>query len=110
MNSGTRMTKLALGVVIMFLAVGCKPTPKPPVAQPIDYAAELPPGQLALRKLSPGEYPDFSQAILAFNVPDLGKSIDNSLTYLAAPSSRGFFPYLDIDHDRAVASLMALKD
>src|SRR5437763_17079058 len=110
MNSGTRMTKLALGVVIMFLAVGCKPTPKPPVAQPIDYAAELPPGQLALRKLSPGEYPDFSQAILAFNVPGLGRSIDNSLTYLAAPTSRGFVAYLDVDHDRAAATVVAVID
>jgi membrane-bound lytic murein transglycosylase A len=88
--------------------IGCK-TPQPPTVQAIDYAQELPPGALALRKLSPGEYPDFSAAISAFNVASLTKSIDNSLTYLAAPSSEAFFPYEDITHDRAVASLHALK-
>jgi membrane-bound lytic murein transglycosylase A len=110
-----KMTKhgsyiIALAVTFVVSLAGCKPPQKPPAARQIDYAAELPPGQMALRKLSPGEYPDFSQAILAFNVPDLDKSIDHSLTYLAAPSSRSFFPYLDIDHDRAVASLRALKE
>ena len=104
---GSYIIPLAAALVVSIL--GCKPPQKPPVAQQLDYAAELPPGQLALRKLSPGEYPDFSQAILAFNVQDLGKSIDHSLSYLNAPSSRSFFPYLDIDHDRAVASLHALK-
>src|SRR5947209_9007078 len=104
---GSYIIPLAAALVVSIL--GCKPPQKPPAARQIDYAAELPPGQLALRKLSPGEYPDFSQAILAFNVPDLSKSIDHSLTYLAAPSSRSFFPYLDIDHDRAIASLRALK-
>jgi membrane-bound lytic murein transglycosylase A len=116
MNSEIRMTKFAwlnrIGVMSLLLAAcGCKPPapPQPPPPQKIDYAAELPPGQLALRKLSPGEYPDFSAAILAFNVKDLSKAIDNSLVYLNAPSSKAFFPYEDIDHDRALATLRALK-
>lgn len=82
--------------------------PKPaPVA--IDYTAPLPEGALALHKLSPGEYPDFSAAILAFNEPVLDKAIDRSLKYLAAPSSKAFFPYLDITHQRAVDTLTTLK-
>ena len=40
----------------------------------------------------------------------LRKSVDHSLTYLAAPSSRTFFPYLDITHDRAVATCRAFRD
>ncbi len=95
-------------IVALFLLdlLGCKP-PQP--KQQIDYAQELPPGAMALRKISPGEYPDFSAAILAANVPSLNKAIDNSLAYLATPSSQSFFPYEDISHDRAVASLQALK-
>ena len=91
-----------------FVLIGCKP-PQPPPPQAINFEQELPAGSLALRKISPGEYPDFSAAITAFNIQDLGKSIDNSLTYLAAPSSEAFFPYEDITHQRAVASLIALK-
>ena len=33
----------------------------------VDYARPLPPGALALRKLSPGEYPGFADAATAFN-------------------------------------------
>ncbi len=95
--------------LILCIASGCQAPKPPPEAKKIDYAAELPPGTLALRKLSPAEYPDFSQAIMAFNVPDLDKAIDHSLEYLAAPSSKAFFPYEDITHDRAIASLRALK-
>jgi membrane-bound lytic murein transglycosylase A len=97
-----------LCVFVLLGIIGCKP-PQPAAPQAIDYEQELPPGSLALRKLSPAEYPDFSAAIGAFNVPSLSKSIDNSLAYLAAPSSKAFFPYEDISHERAVASLVALK-
>ena len=102
------------GVWVSLLGVlaGCHPPqPAPPTAKAvaIDYARELPPGVLALRKLSPGEYPDFSQAASASNVGSLAAAIDHSLAYLATPSSKQFFPYEDIDHDRAVASLTALK-
>ncbi len=80
---------------------------RPPTAQAIDYARELPPGQLALRKISPAEYPDFS--LMQTDLQALGESIDHSLAYLARPSSRAFFPYLDITHDRAVKTLAALR-
>jgi membrane-bound lytic murein transglycosylase A len=95
--------------IALLLAVGCKPPQPKPEAKSINYSEELPPGALALRKLSPGEYPDFSQAITAFNVPSLTTAINHSLEYLATPSSQSFFPYEDITHDRAVASLRALK-
>lgn len=98
-----------LVALLLSVAAACKPPQQPPNQSKLDYAAELPPGALALRKLSPGEYPDFSGAILAFNVPDLDKSIRHSLAYLAKPSSASYFPYADITHGRAVASLHALK-
>ena len=34
-------------------------------------------------------------------------AIQNSIAYLAKPSSQKYFPYADISHDRAVASLQA---
>ncbi len=103
------MSIIRAAILILSLSIpfGCTTAPRP--AQPIDYSQPLPSGKLALRKLSPGEYPDFSQAILAGNVASLGAAIDHSLQYLAAPSSQSYFPYADITHDRAVASLQLLK-
>lgn len=74
---------------------------------PINFGQQLAPGQLALRKIPPEQYPDFSGGTWNLNV--LGRSIDHSLAYLAHPSSQRFFPYLDISHDRAVASLHAFR-
>jgi membrane-bound lytic murein transglycosylase A len=76
--------------------------------QTIDYSRELPPGQLALHKIAPADYPDFS--LMQSDLDSLDKAIGNSLAYLARPGSQPFYPYLDIDHDRAVATLIALRD
>ena len=97
------------GLLTALLLTACH-HPAPPAPKPaIDFAAPLPAGTLALRKLSPGEYPDFSAAISAANIVSISNAIDNSLKYLAAPSSRQFFPYLDITHDRAIETLQTLK-
>ena len=97
----------ALLAVIGLILTGCKPPQ--PAPKPINYSQELPPGTSALRKLSPGQYPDFSAAVTAFNLHQLDGAIDHSLAYLATPSSKRIPPILDITHDRAVASLQALK-
>jgi len=74
-----------------------------------DYARQLPEGQVALRKITdPLKIPDFSPAW--DNRDGLLQSIDYSLDYLAHPSSKEFFPYLDVDHDRAQQSLTIIKD
>jgi membrane-bound lytic murein transglycosylase A len=91
----------------MVFAAGCRskkqPAP-PPVAA--DYSHELPAGQVALRKITPDLYPDFT--VNASDLPNVRAAIENSLKYMEAPSSRGYYPYLDITHERAVASLKAL--
>jgi membrane-bound lytic murein transglycosylase A len=87
--------------------IGCKHQAPPP-AQAIDFRKPLPDGMVALRKIDPSEYPDFGAQ--AIDPERLKASIDHSLQYLAAPSSRQYFPYLDISHDRAVASLHRLED
>src|SRR5881392_2132755 len=69
---------------------------KKPLA--VDFNRELPPGQLALRKISPAEYPDFSKC--TWNLALLPRAIDNSIAYLNHPSAQRSFPYLDISHDR----------
>lgn len=106
--------RIRIGMVIAIaimtgITTGCRPKKKPvPPPQPVNYSYELPPGQLALRKIGPEMYPDFS--INAADLPNVRQAIDNSLKYLDAPSSRQFFPYLDITHDRAIASLKALAE
>jgi membrane-bound lytic murein transglycosylase A len=78
------------------------------VARAIDFRQPLPEGMVALRKIDPSEYPDFGQQTV--DPVRLESAVDNSLTYLSAPSSERFFPYLDITHDRAIASLQKLRD
>jgi len=87
----------------LIASAGCRP--KKQLA--IDYGQELPAGTVALKKISPDQYPSFE-----FDLPSLQllqASIENSLKYLSAPSSKNSFPYLDITHERAVATCQAFK-
>ena len=98
--------RIAFGCVCLAaLAISaCKHSAPPPA---IDFSQPLPPGMMALRKIPPAEYPDFSGAFA--NLASLEIAIDHSLAYLAKPSSQRRYPYLDITHARAVATLHALK-
>jgi membrane-bound lytic murein transglycosylase A len=102
------------GIFITILACllsGCAHQPPSPVAKrPVNFAAPLPPGQMALRKISPGEYPDFSAAFRGSNLISVKLSTQRSLLWLARPSSQHAYPYLDITHDRAMASLNAFLE
>ena len=98
-----RRFPLVLLAGLVLLVGGCRLKAK----APIDYSRELPPGELALRKISPAEYPDFSPGFA--NVQELTAAIDHSAKYLEHPSSRQFFPYLDITHERAAATMRVLK-
>ncbi len=100
--------KTAACLLIVCVLAGCH-GPEPIEYPPMNYTAELPPGTKALRKISPSEYPDFSDAFLRPNLADVIAAINQSLKYLEAPSSHIFFPYLDIDHPRAVATLQQLR-
>jgi membrane-bound lytic murein transglycosylase A len=101
-----KVFSLALcAALVIPISLGCRPKKKPAVS----FAHELPTGELALRKISPGEYPDFTP-LGQENPSQVLEAIEQSLAYLKAPSSRRFFPYLDITHDRAVASLIKFRD
>jgi membrane-bound lytic murein transglycosylase A len=97
------LTKLLLLLVTVFTLVvgGCKSKPAP-----LAYDKPLPPGELALRKITdPQDIPDFGGA--CYNTITLRGAINNSLSYLSKPSSKGFFPYGTITHEQVVASLQA---
>jgi membrane-bound lytic murein transglycosylase A len=90
-------------VAMALVAAGChKDPPKP------NFTGELPPGQVALRKIPPEQYPDFSRATWNLNV--LGRAVDHSIWYLRQPSAKRGFPYLDISNERALATCIAFKE
>ena len=92
---------LSLSVVVLF--AGCRTKIEPR----IEYDRPLPPGQLALRKVTdPSRIPDFAPGWR--DLDGLKTAIRNSLNYLNKPSSAQFFPYGDIKRDGAVKSLEAL--
>jgi membrane-bound lytic murein transglycosylase A len=102
--------EIVVASFFVLTAAGCQPKPPAPTAQqPINYAAPLPEGEVALRKIAPEQYPDFSAALMGANLDDLKRSVDNSLAYMSHPSSRKAYPYLDVTHERAVASLRAFR-
>jgi membrane-bound lytic murein transglycosylase A len=101
------LTRCLRGLLVVALGAafltGCKHQPP---AKP-DYGGQLKEGELALRELDPSEYPDFS---VNMTDPDaLIRSCDMSIKYLQAMSSERYYPYLNITHDRALASASALK-
>jgi len=74
-----------------------------------DFARPLPDGRMALRKITdPARLPDFSSGFEGRH--ETIRAIDQSLAYLAKPSARRAYPYLDITHDRAAASLRAIRE
>src|SRR4051812_45929784 len=101
MKTSRALVAAFAAVAITLSSVGCRPK------KPIDFTHQLEPGQMALRKISPSEYPDFS--VNMTNLGNLSRAIDNSAKYLEAKSSNNFFPYLDISHDRAVATVNAMR-
>jgi membrane-bound lytic murein transglycosylase A len=96
---------LSLLMAIAAVVIGCQ---KPRAKEP-DYDRPLPPGQLALRKITnPADKPDLTRA--GYNLAELEEAIDRSLNYLGKPSSRRYFPYGHISHAHAVESLEAFKE
>jgi len=91
---------LHMGLLVVLFVIGCQ---KP---QKKEYTRQLPPGELALRKITnPAEIPDFTSG--CYDLSNLKMSANNSLNYLKKPSSKQFFPYGDITHKQAEDSLKA---
>jgi membrane-bound lytic murein transglycosylase A len=106
------VTRFPFALLLIILALtGCQPKRPPATIEPakIDYAAPLPEGEMALKQITPAEYPDFSAGLLSGDLDGLKRSLDNSLKYFARPSSAKAYPYLNISHERAVATLRAFR-
>jgi membrane-bound lytic murein transglycosylase A len=109
----SRTVRIHLLIAIALLGavtgtLGCQKK-KPPAAKAVaalNFTQELPPGQMALEKIAPGQYPDF--AVSGDDLPRVRDAVRHSLTYIHSPSSRQHYPYLDITHERAVATLERL--
>jgi membrane-bound lytic murein transglycosylase A len=101
---------LAVGLLVLALTtIGCQKPQTRRAIEPTNYDKQLPPGQLALRKITnPAEIPDFTNA--CHNLSNLTEAIDNSLDYLKKPSSRSFYPYAEITHQQVVDSLAAFQE
>jgi membrane-bound lytic murein transglycosylase A len=68
----------------------------------------LPPGELALKKITdPSQIPDYTKSFS--DMDGLLEAIINSLNYMAKPSSKKFYPYGGITHEQAVRTLQELK-
>ena len=105
-----RLPRFVAALILLALVVaGCeKPSMVPAFHLGKDYAAALPPGQDALRKITdPARMPDFTRALA--NTAALREAIDHSLHYLAKPSSHKRYPCCGITHAEAVASLKAFR-
>lgn len=101
-----RLICLAAFTISLVALTGCPPKDglEPYAVRPKkDYDRQLRPGELALRKIGPEEYPDFSRGFE--RSADLLAAIRNSQGYLAKPSSRRYFPYGEITHAQAVETL-----
>ncbi len=101
-----------LSVVAFLFLAGCQTrtsvvvTEQPEPTK--DYSRALPPGELALRKITdPSQIPDYTNA--CSDTDGLKEAIARSLNYMAKPSSKKYYPYGDITHEHAVRSLQELE-
>ena len=95
---------LAGAVLSILMVGGCRAPQKK--AEIVDYGRPLPPGELALRKITDSAMmPDLTFA--CYETLELRSAITNSLNYLNKQTSKRFYPYGNITHAHAAASLEA---
>jgi membrane-bound lytic murein transglycosylase A len=98
-------------VLIAFFSASCQKVKQiePVTPSTKDYSKPLPPGQLALRKITnPADIPDFTFA--CYDLSNLEKAIDKSINYLKKPSAQQYYPYGEISREQAIDSLKTFKD
>jgi len=107
----TRQNALRLFLLALLLLLICPlscVTPEPPPPGTPDYTRRLAPGEQALELIrDPAQYPNF--AIAFRDTRPLLEAVNESLAYMAKPSSRGHFPMQGISHERARRSLEVFK-
>ncbi|MBI3097220.1 MAG: MltA domain-containing protein [Planctomycetes bacterium] len=109
--SARRLSAAAAALSCLAAVVGCRSQPPvQPVAESAkDYTRALPPGALALEKITdPSRIPDVRSALT--DLSSLQRSIEKSLVYYDAPSSQRHFPYGEITHWQARESCKAFLE
>jgi membrane-bound lytic murein transglycosylase A len=109
LNSVFRLTTVLMAALML---TGCyKQKPEPTVLAPTpDYARQLGPGESALRLVtSPERLPNFRAAFDTCDRFQLD-AMEHSLRWFEAPSSKQHFPFENISHDQAKASVKAMRE
>ncbi len=98
---GARVLLPSAACVALLTSAGCQdqnelsPWQPPDVRK--DYGRPLPPGAIGLRQLDPSEYPDFGRGF--YNAAGLAEAVRHSLSFLAKPSSRRYYPHQVLERD-----------
>ncbi|MCH8823479.1 MAG: MltA domain-containing protein [Planctomycetes bacterium] len=108
------MKKMGLFIALTSLSTifGCATNhvARTPVKSQPNYTKMLAPGDSALRLIvDPQRMPDLTRAYRHSDAIMLN-AIDNSLAWFASPSSKRFYPFEEISHEQARASLLALLE
>jgi membrane-bound lytic murein transglycosylase A len=93
--------------MVLLVGFGCKKPDQPLPLGNIEknYDRPLGPGEFALKKIDPSQYPRFADGWYKAKGTELRASVQRSLNYLKKPSSKKYYPIGPITHDRAVATL-----
>ena len=101
-----------LSIIVLLALAACKSTQIAPTveknAEP-DYSKPLIAGQSALVRLPSSQWPDLGKAWQERDL-FLRDSLDNSISWFDAPSSKQWFPIEGITHEQAKNSVIAVRD
>jgi len=99
----TQKMLLGLAFLMIVISASCRTRRVEPKVV-TEYDRPLPPGQLALRKITdPNRFPNFTQGWR--DLDSLQAAVRKSLSYLGKPSSKQYFPYDDINYEQVVKTL-----
>lgn len=110
---GRAALALPFFVIALFLGACVTPDPEPeppplPEPAPKNYARQLEPGENSLTRVALCDYPEFQKGFS--NRAALLEAVDESLAYMAKPSSKNHFPMEGISHGRTLRSIEAFRD
>lgn len=101
-----------LSIIVLLALTACKSTQTAPSAEKNaepDYSKALLAGQPALERVPTKQWPDLG---IAWEERDLflRDSLDNSIAWFDAPSSKQWFPIEGITHEQAKNSVIAIRE
>ena len=99
---------LGLCLLTALLALpGCKRAQ----VEPPDYSRPLPPGAIALRRITdPARMPDLATAARQLPDPGFQQALDRSIHWYDIPSTQDLFPVAGISHVHAQTSAYAMRE